>query len=79
MQQWVKAAFLRKYIHHRISGIGENEGGLPLDKKIPEMGIEEMRVSLRSTGPLGFPLGLARGFGKTGRLAGVPVPTRAFP
>jgi hypothetical protein len=57
---------LQKYICLGIREIVQIEGGLPLDKKIPEMGIEEMQIELRSIGPLGF---------AQGRLPRAAVPT----
>ena len=56
MEQWGKASFLQKYICLGIREIVQIWGGLPLDKKIPEMGIEELPIELRSIGRARVPV-----------------------
>lgn len=56
-------------------GIRKIGGDLPLDKKIPEMGIGAAGLAAGRPGPFGFPLGFARGFGKTGQADEAAVPT----
>jgi len=54
--------------------MGGIEGFLPLDKKFPKWELGR-KVLMSSTGPFGFPLGFARGFGKTGQAGEAAVPT----